>query len=456
MLVVLLGSGGNGHVWRVESGDSQAAAMKILHRTSARDYERFRREVAICEELSPGDLGILPVHESHLPLKPTSADEAWFVMPLATDLTIATAGASIEDKVAAIRDVAHTLARLLDEHGINHRDVKPENLYRFEERTVVGDFGLARRPDDPSLTEEGKQVGPFFHLPSEVFVAEEEPDWERVDVYCLANTLWCIAVEKLHPPRGQIRAGEDDSLALLLSGEPYIGRLAGIIEAATARRPSSRPTLSAFAGQLDDWLTARATSDDFAIAFENAEARRLAVLRWLVEHVRREPVFDLLRYDIPNDLDAPSEIPGLTEGQVSAAFLELIDDGAIEGEPHYTMGRREPRRFNGLYPTHYGVDQVEGVAAVTAQAMPVLRAFLTTKDWLVLSPSTEVAEIVPGLNLSPPEAYFQIRMLADQDLLRFHPIDEAAGGRATLSDVRTTSEGKRRLYQAATGASDQL
>jgi serine/threonine protein kinase len=69
-LVTLLGGGGNGDVWRAESDEPKSAAVKILHRTAARDYERFRREVAICEELSPNDTGILPVLESHLPKKP--------------------------------------------------------------------------------------------------------------------------------------------------------------------------------------------------------------------------------------------------------------------------------------------------------------------------------------------------------------------------------------------------
>ncbi len=238
----------------------------------------------------------------------------------------------------------------------------------------MGDFGLAKRPSDPALTEQGKPLGPFHHLPSEVFVSDEEPDWERVDVHCLANTLWCIAAEKLHPPRGQIRAADEDSLDLLLPGEPNVGQLAALIQAATSRSPSARPTLSEFGHQLDDWLAARASTGDFAVEFESAEARKFAVLRWLVDHVRREPVFDRMGYDIPDDVDAPSDIPGLTEGEVCEALLELIEDGAIYGEPVHGMGRREPLQFNRLYPTLYGLQEIEDLASLTAQAMPLLRA----------------------------------------------------------------------------------
>jgi Protein kinase domain len=444
-------SGGNGDVWRAESDEPpKSAAVKILHRMAAKDYERFRREVAICEELSPADKGILPVLEKHLPEKSTVADRAWFVMPLATDLTIALAGAPLDAKVSAIRDVARTLARLLAEHGINHRDVKPANLYQFENRIVVGDFGLAKRPSDPALTDEGKPLGPFHHLPSEVFVAEEEPDWERVDVYCLANTLWCIAAEKLHPPRGQIRAAEEDSLDLLLSGEPYVGQLAGVVQAATSRSPSSRPTLSSFADQLDDWLAARASRGDFAVEFEDAEARKLAVLRWLVQRVRSEPVFDRMAYEIPDDLASPSDVPGLTEGQMCEALLELIEDGAIEGEASYALGRREPRDFNGLYPTLYGIEEIDDLASLTEQAMPLLRAYVQMEDWLSLPKSNEPIEIA-GLTLSPAEAHFQMRLLEAQGLLDFRVMHEG-GMQTSFADVRTTSDGKRRLYQASRGA----
>jgi serine/threonine protein kinase len=307
-LVEIFAGGGNGDVWRAEADDPKSGAVKILHRTSPRDYERFRREVAICEQLDPDEFAILPVFDSHLPPKPSASDRPWFSMPLASDLTVALAGSSLDDKVAATRDVGRTLARLLDEHNIHHRDVKPENLYAYENRIVVGDFGLAKRPDDPNLSGD-KPVGPHHHLPSEVFVEDEEPDWERVDVYCLANTLWRLAVERKYPPRGQIRANEDDSLVLLLAGEAYIGQLAGLIEAATSRSPLSRPTLAGFAEHLDDWLAARRVKDDWAIEFEDSEARKLAVLRWLVKRVRNEPVFNAMGYEIPSDMDVPSDIP---------------------------------------------------------------------------------------------------------------------------------------------------
>jgi hypothetical protein len=40
------------------------------------------------------------------------------------------------------------------------------------------------------------------------------------------------------------------------------------------------------------------------------------------------------------------------------------------------MGKREPIRFTGVYPTMFGVSQVENIEALTLQAAPLLKAFL--------------------------------------------------------------------------------
>ncbi|MGH9319193.1 MAG: protein kinase domain-containing protein [Vicinamibacteria bacterium] len=448
-LVAPLGSGGNGEVWTAESQDLPSSAVKILQATSRRDYERFRREVAICQELDPNDFAILPVLDSHLPEKPGSADRPWFAMPLASVLSVALTGASLDDKVAALRDVARTLARLLAERELHHRDVKPENLYKWEERFVVGDFGLAKRPEDPDLTT-ARPLGPFNHMPSEVLVGETEPDWERVDVYCLANSLWRLAAEKLYPPRGQIRANEDDSLALLLRDEPYIAQLAGLIEVATSRAPSARPTLAQFADQLDDWVTARATRDEFAIEYESAETRKLAVIRWLTDKMRREPLFDTFIWNVADDADTASEVHGLTEGQVAGALAELVEEGLVEGEPGHVLGRRGPAYFTNLYPAVQGLSLIYDLDALVSQAAPLLRALLHPADWVHLPESPEPVELPGGLELTAPEAYFQMWLLNAFGLLEFKQLNET-GGHMSFMDVRATARGKRWLYESGRG-----
>ena len=79
-------------------------------------------------------------------------------MPICQTADAALAGAGLEEVVSALASFAETLARL-HERGISHRDVKPGNLYRYENSWRVGDFGLVDLPDEQSLTLTGRPLG---------------------------------------------------------------------------------------------------------------------------------------------------------------------------------------------------------------------------------------------------------------------------------------------------------
>jgi Serine/threonine protein kinase len=85
--------------------------------------------------------GIVPVLDADLENPPQ-----WFVMPRARKLSeiLSPDGRSAElrEVVAAIRQVAATLAALAD-RGVSHRDIKPANLLHYQGRPVVADFGIA-------------------------------------------------------------------------------------------------------------------------------------------------------------------------------------------------------------------------------------------------------------------------------------------------------------------------
>ena len=361
-LVKYVASGGNGDVWFVEDGDGQEAALKVLHRVGKADYERFKREAAITRSLTL-EAGVLPmIGEPHLPGRQTAEDHAWYAMPRATPLRAALEGEPLDQRVGAIATIAQTLAGLVELLALHHRDIKLANLFVYDGRVVVGDFGLARRSDDESLTAEGKVAGPINQLAPELLAGDHDPDLERVDVYLLAVTLWQIATLRPNPPRGTpISSHAADSVARLLPDEARIDELARIIERATAREPDGRPTLRQFATLLEEWLAARGRTqeaesqyDRLKARYEAAETRRKAVLEWLVATVRTEPVFDRLMYQI-EDPDKPSEeVIGLTKGQVGAALGELIDVrvGSLTGEPGgQGFGMSGPRYYSRLFPT---------------------------------------------------------------------------------------------------------
>jgi hypothetical protein len=453
-LTKYIDTGGNGDVWFVESGDEEAA-IKILHRPGKIDYERFRREVKICSEIDASVIAILPVLDHHLPDRPTNEDRAWFVMPRAIQLMEALEDSDLDNRVEDIRDVTSVLVGLLAWRGLNHRDVKPENLFDFEDRVVVGDLGLAKAPDDPNLTDDGKLVGPFHHLAPELVAGDVDVDWEKVDVYYVATSLWRLALGRRYPARGHISANDADSLARLLPDEPRIVDLARVIDRATSRSPAGRPTLRQLEAQLNEWLDARrylaeteSRKFEFTARHEQTEVRNRVVLEWLITEVRTKPAFGALGYEVEDPEKPSEEIRGLTEGEIGKALADLIELGYITGDPGLVFARKEPRYFHHLYPTPHGVEQVADVDDLLAEAVPMLEAFVDPVDGVSLPSDVVPVEVVPGLMRTPAEAYFQMWLLRYFDLLSFQPLSET-GSSVTFMNVHATAPGKRWLYELA-------
>jgi hypothetical protein len=454
-LVKYVASGGNGDVWFVEDGDGQEAALKVLHRVGKADYERFKREAAITRSLTL-EAGVLPmIGEPHLPGRQTAEDHAWYAMPRATPLRAALEGEPLDQRVGAIATIAQTLAGLVELLALHHRDIKLANLFVYDGRVVVGDFGLARRPDDESLTAEGKVAGPINQLAPELLAGDHDPDLERVDVYLLAVTLWQIATLRPNPPRGTpISSHAADSVARLLPDEARIDELARMIERATAREPDGRPTLRQFATLLEEWLAARGRTqeaesqyDRLKARYEAAETRRKAVLEWLVATVRTEPVFDRLMYQI-EDPDKPSEeVIGLTKGQVGAALGELIDVrvGSLTGEPGgQGFGMSGPRYYSRLFPTALAFLELGNHEEQLRDAAPVANAFLDPVDSITLPADAEFVELPNGIRRTPAETYFQLWLLSAFGYLDMQYLDESGTDR-TLLNVHTTIAGQRWL-----------
>lgn len=118
----------------------------------------------------------------------------------------------------------------------------------------------------------------------------------------------------------------------------------------------------------------------------------------------------------------------------------------LYGEPQLVLGRREPRHFSRLFPTVRGVAELYDLDDLLASAAPLLRAFDEPVDFVSLRRTADPTEIVPGLVLTPPEAYFEMWLLSQFNYLAFEHLRET-GGFATLTNVKTTSKGRRWLYE---------
>src|SRR5690349_12391329 len=186
-----LGRGGMATVWLAQDlRHDRPVALKLLHLHLAASLgpERFQREIRLAARLQhPHILTVLDSGEVD--------GRLWFTMPYVE-------GESLRDRlrrerqlplVAALR-IAVEAARGLayaHQHGVVHRDVKPENiLLTSDGSTLVADFGIARAlSNDDGLTETGMAVGTPAYMSPEQAAGDKSLD-ARTDQYSLAAVLY--------------------------------------------------------------------------------------------------------------------------------------------------------------------------------------------------------------------------------------------------------------------------
>ncbi|HEY0351819.1 MAG TPA: protein kinase [Gemmatimonadales bacterium] len=187
-----LGRGGMATVYLAQDlKHRRHVALKVLHPELAASVgsERFQREIETVARLQHPH--ILTVHDSG-----EAAGHLWFTMPFVE-------GESLRDRLrheqqmpveVALR-IATDAARALQyahDHGVIHRDVKPENLLLTKDgSTLVADFGIARALSAGSdrLTETGISVGTPAYMSPEQAAGDRTLD-ARTDVYALGAVLY--------------------------------------------------------------------------------------------------------------------------------------------------------------------------------------------------------------------------------------------------------------------------
>jgi tetratricopeptide (TPR) repeat protein len=191
----VIGRGGMGTVYAARRwSDGASVAIKTMHpwlALEATSLLRFEREATAATRLR---------HPHLIPMSAAGVCDGtpYLVMDLidgeSLDRVLAREGAS----GFAPRDVAWKLADVADalqhahDQGVIHRDVKPSNLLLARDgRLLIGDFGLARLAQQPSLTRTGEAVGsPAYMSPEQIASRGGVPVDHRTDVYSLGATLY--------------------------------------------------------------------------------------------------------------------------------------------------------------------------------------------------------------------------------------------------------------------------
>jgi predicted Ser/Thr protein kinase len=190
-------------------------------------------------------------------------------------------------------EIAHEIARGLafaHDHGLIHRDVKPQNvLLNGDGRAKVTDFGIARSLDvDHGVTQTGTILGTSNYIAPEQ--ASGQPVDAHTDVYSLGIVLYEMLTGELPFPGESFVAiamkhiQEPSPNILDVRGDIPL-RVAEMIDRALEKDPEQRfPTMDAFAAEIEASLAELDRGEDGAVTMVVPAAQRLRPQK------RRKPV----------------------------------------------------------------------------------------------------------------------------------------------------------------------
>jgi serine/threonine-protein kinase len=246
-----LGGGGMSRVFlAVERSLNRQIVVKLLppELASAVSTDRFRQEIRLAARLQ---------HPHIVPL--LSAGEAdgllYYTMPLVEGESLRsrlerTGELPVREAMRILRDVAAGLA-YAHEHGVVHRDIKPDNVLLTGGEALVTDFGVAKAlsaaatAGESGLTSLGVALGTPAYMAPEQGAADPHVD-HRADLYAWG----CLAYECLtgDPPFTGRQPAALLAAHISAAPEPVERRRAGLPAALAAlvmrcleKRPADRP-----------------------------------------------------------------------------------------------------------------------------------------------------------------------------------------------------------------------
>jgi len=285
-----LGGGGMSRVFAAtETALGRKVVIKVLpvELGAGVNVDRFKREILLAANLQ---------HPHIVPVLAAGEIDGvpYYTMPLidgeSLRARLARGPMPIGDAVSVLRDVARALA-YAHEHGVVHRDIKPDNVLMSGGSATVTDFGIAKAisaaravESSSNLTQMGTSIGTPTYMAPEQAAADPSTD-HRADIY----SFGCLAYELLtgRPPFAAMsphkllaaHMGErPQAISELRPDTPPM--LADLVTQCLEKDPDARPQGAADVARLLDVVTtgsAHSTLPSIALSGPGALRRALIV-----------------------------------------------------------------------------------------------------------------------------------------------------------------------------------
>ena len=247
-----LGGGGMSRVFVAQDTRlGREVVVKVLSPDLAAgvNSDRFHREILVAAQLQhPHVVPVLSAGETDgLP---------YFTMPYVAGESLRRRldggkALPVVEAVAVLRDVARALA-YAHEHGVVHRDIKPDNVLIAGGSAAVTDFGIAKALSSSrtfgggeSLTRIGNSLGTPAYMAPEQVAADPNAD-HRVDIYSFGAMAYELltGAPPFHgrPPHAVLSAHLAEQPAPIETRAPQLPpALAALVMKCLAKNPADRP-----------------------------------------------------------------------------------------------------------------------------------------------------------------------------------------------------------------------
>lgn len=182
-----LGQGGFGEVWEVEAPGGLAKAVKLVPVANENDPMNGREMEGLQKIRSIRHPYLLSIERFEI------ADNNLVIVMELADKSLAQhaqhfvqqglPGIPRDELIRYMREAAEVLDLMCAQHGLQHLDIKPENLFLSSGHIKVADFGLVQ-PKNTNMSRSALALSPLY-APPELFDGRVEPS---ADQYSLAVT----------------------------------------------------------------------------------------------------------------------------------------------------------------------------------------------------------------------------------------------------------------------------